>query len=379
MQQEAPPSSTSISTNAFLMQASSVFGSLVMYGLNPIRMFGLSDALGQQGQDKAAGTPMQQSQPPQVSGSASSSFMSRSTDGQAAEQLIASVAAVLTWRDPWRTFRVLAMMLYMGICAQQLFSRSLPVLPSTALLAAALLYLAQNALRAALQPASPAQQNNSQHRSSAEGVVGDASGMSQDARERQVYHSVRATLEAAAGLVIPVVAATAVLVHRALSGRRLATTAVTALFLWTAMVLAELRVFNQLPFTMMLVLAAFTIPAVYVRSRWANLQCLHVDCLLEKHCCCFAASFMLTPAFRCPCREGLDKLVEDVVRLLLRLLLRSSRWTLALSAMAALLVAVCTTSWNLVLRATAALLSSLAVLLWQARPSQHVTAGGGSR
>lgn len=64
-------------------------------------------------------------------------------------------------------------------------------------------------------------------------------------------------------------------------------------------------------------------------------------------------------------------LVEDVARLVLRLLLQSSRATLMSACAAALVVMIWARGWGLVLRASAAGIASMAVLLWQRSPGQH--------
>lgn len=54
---------------------------------------------------------------------------------------------VVLWCDPWRSFRVLGLGLYLAVCASQLSAgNGLPLLPSTAIAAAALLNLALNAV-----------------------------------------------------------------------------------------------------------------------------------------------------------------------------------------------------------------------------------------
>jgi hypothetical protein len=58
-------------------------------------------------------------------------------------------------------------------------------------------------------------------------------------------------------------------------------------------------------------------------------------------------------------------LIEDAVRLLLRLLLKSSRATLLGAGAAYLGVMAWASSWGLVLRTSASALAAVAVLLWQ--------------
>ena len=58
-------------------------------------------------------------------------------------------------------------------------------------------------------------------------------------------------------------------------------------------------------------------------------------------------------------------LIEDAVRLLLRLLLNSSRATLIGACAAYLGVMVWASAWGLVLRTSASAVAAVAVLLWQ--------------
>lgn len=86
-------------------------------------------------------------------------------------------------------------------------------------------------------------------------------------QEARVYAIAHVLLARAALALVPFLAGTIALGYRALSGRRLASSALAAAFLWVGMLLGELRVVGQPTFVALCWLAAFTVPCAYVRSR----------------------------------------------------------------------------------------------------------------
>ena len=254
-----------------------------MSGLNPITLFGLSGADSASRPAAAAGpaTASQQQQgkasdsegavPP--IGSASDTCGTSGITADSARRYIAGAEAVILWRDPWRSFRVLGLGLYMALCGYQLLAGSLLVHPATLGMGSAFLYLAANVLRtirtnAAVAAEGAAHGGSGDRPSTAMTSSSNTEGSSAEAQELRVFFAVQGTLQSLASFLIPSIASAAALVHRGLSGRHLVTSALAGACLWLGMLAGELNLIGILPLSVILYLAAFILPALYVRSRW---------------------------------------------------------------------------------------------------------------
>ena len=361
-----------------------------MSGLNPITLFGLSGADSASRPAAAAGpaTASQQQRQGKASdsegavppiGSASDTCGTSGITADSARRYIAGAEAVILWRDPWRAlFRVLGLGLYMALCGYQLLAGSLLVHPATLGMGSAFLYLAANVLRtirtnAAVAAEGAAHGGSGDRPSTAMTSSSNTEGSSAEAQELRVFFAVQGTLQPALSPLIPSIASAAALVHRGLSGRHLVTSALAGACLWLGMLAGELNLIGILPLSVILYLAAFILPALYVRSRWV-LCITHTSQMgwAVRALGLYRQPFTFFTLSVIVCREGLDVLVEDAARLALRLLLQSSRATLMSACAAALVVMIWARGWGLVLRASAAgITGPMAVLLWQRGPAQH--------
>eukprot|EP00955_Chlamydomonas_euryale_P030265 318961-Chlamydomonas_euryale.AAC.2 len=110
--------------------------------VNPMRLFGLaSDADARSGADAGA----------RGIGVGGASAAGAWLGGDGATAAVASISGaeqIALWCDPWRSFRALALGLYVAVCWTQASRGSaLPLLPSTVAAGAALAYLACNSVR----------------------------------------------------------------------------------------------------------------------------------------------------------------------------------------------------------------------------------------
>ncbi len=91
----------------------------------------------------------------------------------------------------------------------------------------------------------------------------------QRSQEAAVYATAHVLLTRLALAAVPLMAGALALCYRALSGRRLASTALVGGCLWVGLLLGELRVVSQPVFAALCWTAALTVPCAYVRSRRA--------------------------------------------------------------------------------------------------------------
>ncbi|GAX74632.1 hypothetical protein CEUSTIGMA_g2080.t1 [Chlamydomonas eustigma] len=386
------------------MQAMAALGSILVFSLNPINLFGLSTSCSLKSAEGSSPTPnylgddwqaegVRREKGKAVGGSSwyASCQPTKAEEIIAAKKFILNAEQVMMWRDPWRSLRVLGLGLYVALFLFQLASGGLLVHPGTLVLGVALLYLVLNAVHTVR---SLSQQGCNELCSSDDADMGRvADGTSvvkaavpgrhsrslksredeilEEDQELKVYFMVQGVLQAACAVLIPAIAAAAALLHRALSGRRLVSSALAGACLWCGMLLGELGVLPPMAMTVTAYLVAFAVPALYVRSRCeqggGNKSFLTkgvarvVGLLLSDMDMHFHVIFKFN-------REGLDVLVEDAVRLLLRLVLHSSWFSLMSAAAAAFAVMVWVGGFSVVVKASAAVLTSLVILLWNAQP-----------
>ena len=356
-QQAAPEVMIEMGQDTLFSRLGALVGTLVLSSINPIRLFGLASGASSlihsppsPQTDRDRSTTHVYSHPIPVSTSNESLGQSADEDRSGVRQhshfdarerspearrMILATEAALLWIDPYRSLRTLALCLYLTVCFYRLFltpatlasSSGIFVTPSTFVLGFALLYLARNGMRT---------MTNS--RQTDRGQLSDR-GPDEEDRSREeidVYLKVTQVLEATSAIIIPVIASLSALVHRALSGRKLTSSCVVALSLWIAMVGIEMKIFPAAGFysASLLILAAFSLPALYIRSR-----------------------------------EGLDLMVEDSMRMILRLILSANKSTLFLSMGAALLV-MNRAPLGIILRVTASSVAAVGVLIWRSNPSQ---------
>lgn len=328
-----------VADESLISRFGAVVGTLILSSINPVRLFGLASGASsflQSSRPSDHPTSTSQVNPHLIPVSTSSEspakadgrtdpFVQRAKSADARKMILATEAALL-WVDPYRSLRILALCLYLTVCIYRIFAPSLvfsssPITPSTLMLGLALLYLARNGIKNMANAQQPS------------GAGSHEEDRSKD--EIDVYVNVTRVLEATCSTVIPVVASLASLIHRILSGRKLTSSCVVALSLWVAMVGIEMKALPAAGFysTSILILATFILPALYVRSR-----------------------------------EGMDLMVEDSMRLLLRLFLSSSRQTILLSIGTALLV-MNRAPLGLILRVTASSIAAVGVLIWRSNPT----------
>lgn len=191
-----------------LIWAGSAFGSVFLSSLNPVLLFGLSDQSGSSLTCPPSSVPEPHSHP---SGQqpASTSHSNQESHHVSSELVpkehIAAAEAIILWRDPWRSIRVFGLGLYLFLCTHQLLLGSLLVQPFTLCLVIAFLYLASNVVRK-MRARAPA------------AVMEDREAHSVEDEEIRVYFAVQNVLQTISSWMIPSLASTAVLIHRALSG-----------------------------------------------------------------------------------------------------------------------------------------------------------------
>ena len=186
--------------------------------MNPVVLFGLSDGATSPVDPSSLEHKTFPQDPPLASTAEGESNMNGHRDvstGDVAKsrECIASAEAIVLWRDPWRSIRVLGLGLYLFLCMHQMMAGTLLVQPVTLLLGLALMYLATNVV-CNIRARAPISSSSS----------GDESHQKVDsfeAKELRVYLAVQHLLQAIATWVIPAVASTAVLIHKGLSGRHL--------------------------------------------------------------------------------------------------------------------------------------------------------------
>eukprot|EP00798_Chlamydomonas_sp_ICE-L_P022233 gene22233-29300_t len=269
--------------SAALQAGSSLFGMMVQ-GMNPLKLFGLVAF-----ENKTSG----EVQRTRLRYSAPSSIPTDQSWGV----VVPVVEDVLMWKEPWQSAKVFGMGLYVLLCYSQL-SRGMLYIGFTGLWYGALCV-------ALLQPTLPRYVLLRIRRSLVWGSVccsatansPEVFGMglfvllcySQLSRgsellqpstallfatfvmlivniEQDVYDRTTVALNAVASVVIPYTAATVSICYRALSGRRLVTSVLVAVVLWSGMVLGELRVTSQVVFCALSYIGFFTLPACYVNG-----------------------------------------------------------------------------------------------------------------
>jgi hypothetical protein len=128
---------------------------------------------------------------------------------------------VILWRDPWRSFRVLALGLYLALFFYQIFVGSLLVHPATLMMGSAFLYLLYNAVQSMRLNAANDSGGAASTVETAEGTGGEKTQTQEKERELMVFFAVQSALVSLSSIAIPVIASAAALAHRGLSGRHL--------------------------------------------------------------------------------------------------------------------------------------------------------------